>query len=122
MKAPDFGSRFSFPENQNFEFEDSIARVTGKICVQMAEQYDDAIIAEIANAARACGASDCVVLNKKAIMEALMKRNPMQPFEDSCGSMHRFECASCGALLDKYTNLFCERCGQAIDWSDDNGE
>ena len=118
-KATDFGSSFSFPENQKFEFEDNIARMTVSICVQMVEQYDNAVIAEIANAARATGASDCVVLNKKAIIEALERRTPKKPLEEWCGWLHRFECSSCGATVDRYNNLFCARCGQAIDWSDE---
>lgn len=120
LKVPDFGSSFSFPENQKFELEDGIARLTGQICVQMAEQYDDAVIAEIVNAARACGVSDCVVLNKKAIIEALFRMTPKKPFEEWCGWLHRFECPSCGATIDRYNNKFCARCGQAIDWEDNN--
>lgn len=116
LKAPAFGSRFSFPENQKFEIEDSIARVTGNICVQMAEQYDDAVVAEIANAARAAGVSDCFVMNKKAIIKALERQTPKKPMEDGwlyCPVCHR------DILMDHFR--FCPDCGQAIDWGNDDG-
>lgn len=128
LKVPEFGSRFSFPENQNFEFENGIAQMTSKICVQMAEQYDEAVIAEIANAARACGVSDCVVLNKKAIMDALMKQVPQQPdlegdgYSDGELVYDTGYCPRCHQdyEIEYHTPKYCENCGQAIDWGTDN--
>ena len=78
-KPPGWGSRFQFPENQQINFDGLQMSVTDKIIAQMVDNYDDVIAAEIARAARAAGASDVTVLNKAAIVDALMKRTPKKP-------------------------------------------
>lgn len=114
-KIPDFGCKFDFPENEKWLFEDNVTKVTRNFCVQMAEQYDDVVVAEIAKAARTAGVSDCVVLNKNAIIEALERRTPRKPEED--GWLY---CPVCGKDVLQDHVKFCPDCGQAIDWEDYN--
>jgi rubrerythrin len=112
-KPPEWGSRFQFPENQKFDFDDLQMRVTNKIITQMIDDYETAVASEIASAARAAGVSDVTVLNKKAIMEALERRTPKKPKED--GWLY---CPVCGKDVLQDHVRFCPDCGQAIDWRD----
>ena len=124
-KPPEWGSRFQFPENQKIDFDYLQMRVTDKIVVQMLDNYETAVAAEIASAARAAGASDVTVLNKEAIMAALSKQIPKKPIRDSLADR---ACPACyayipfDALNDDIADApkFCKECGQALDWGTDN--
>ena len=53
-------------------------------------------------------------------IEALEKQIPEKPRETRCALM----CSSCGHKITekgckKLNRLYCKKCGQAIDWSDD---
>ena len=53
-------------------------------------------------------------------IEALEKQIPKKPRETRCTLM----CSSCGHMITekgckKLNRLYCKKCGQAIDWSDD---
>ena len=53
-------------------------------------------------------------------IEALEKQIPKKPRETRCTLM----CSSCGHKITekgckKLNRLYCKKCGQAIDWSDD---
>ena len=53
-------------------------------------------------------------------IEALEKQIPKKPRETRCALM----CSSCGHKITekgckKLNRLYCKKCGQAIDWSDD---
>ena len=108
-----FGTTFSFPENVKFDFDNPIGKVTQKMAAQFVEEYDDYIVSQIANTARESGISNLAVLNKKAIIEALVRATPKKPKEDGW-----FFCPVCGRdiLMDHFR--FCPDCGQAIDWED----
>lgn len=117
-KPPEWGSRFQFPENQKIDFDDLQMRVTDKIVVQMLDNYETAVAAEIASAARAAGASDVTVLNKEAIMAALNKQIPKKPTDTAKNELYG-RCAVCRQLVH-VGNRYCDQCGQAIDWGNDN--
>lgn len=114
-RPPEWGARFQFPENIQVEYNGFMGSLTSKIAVKMAERYDDAVVEQIAMEARAEGVSDCTVLNKVAILEALKRRTPMKPRDD--GWLY---CPVCGkdVLLDHVR--FCPGCGQALDWGKDD--
>lgn len=113
-KPHGWGSRFQFPENQQINYDGLHISVTDKIVVEMAEKYDNIIAAEIAKAARAAGASDVTVLNKKAIVEALMKQRPEKVKNGTCPRCHRIFLFRVGEVAK---GGYCDNCGQAIDWS-----
>lgn len=114
-KPPEFGARFQFPENMNFEYDGKTHTLVNEIVVNMAEKYDNFIVEQIAMTARAEGISDLTVLNKVAILEALERRTPRKPRND--GWLY---CPVCGKdVLQDYVK-FCPDCGQAIDWSEEN--
>lgn len=119
IKPTEWGSRFQFPENQKINFDGLQMSVIDKIVVQMAEKYDNAVAAEIANAARAAGASDVTVLNKVAIMEALDKQSPKKPVGLAKNELYG-KCAVCGQVIH-VGNRYCDQCGQKIDWGADHG-
>lgn len=78
-KPTEWGSRFHFPENVESNSDDLMMSVTEKLCVQMVDNYETAVAEEIASAARSAGVTDCTVLNKKAILDALNKQIPTKP-------------------------------------------
>lgn len=121
-KPPEWGSRFHFPENVENNCDDLLMSVTEKLYVQMVDNYETAVAEEIASAARAAGVTDCTVLNKKAILEALNKQIPKKPIHDRLADR---ACPACyeyipfDALNDRLCDEpnFCKHCGQALDWS-----
>ena len=125
-KPPEWGSRFSFPENLENNSDDLQMRVTEKIYVQMVDNYETAVVEEIASAARAAGVTDCTVLNKKAILEAINKQIPTKPdlegdgYSDGELVIDTGICPRCRQdyEIECHTPKFCENCGQALDWSD----
>lgn len=132
-KPPEWGSRFHFPENVGIDSDDlQMMRLTEKIVVQMVDNYETAVVEEIASAAKAAGVTDCTVLNKKAILEALNKQTPKKPtYVDTRFRNHGRHIGD-GVSLDKcYKCPTCQRhifhiwdsekhcvyCGQFLDWS-----
>ena len=132
-KPPEWGSRFQFPENQKIDFDDLQMRVTDKLVVQMLDNYETAVAAEIASAARAAGVSDITVLNKQAILDALNKQIPKKPtFVDTRFRNHGrnigdgvsldkcYKCPNCWSHIFHVwdSEKYCPYCGQALDWGD----
>lgn len=115
-KPPEWGSRFQFPENQKIDFDGMQMRVTDRIIAQMVDNYDNAVAAEIASAARAAGVSDVIVLNKKAILDALQKQIPKKPVHLAKSELYG-NCAVCGTVVH-VGERYCDQCGQALDWGD----
>ena len=113
-KPREWGSRFQFPENQQIDFNGLHMSVTEKIVTKMVDNYETAVAAEIAQVARIAGASDVTVLNKTAIIDALMKRTPKKYVLRNSGITI---CPACGSdgIFDRRSR-FCPDCGQAIDW------
>lgn len=117
-KPPEWGKRFTFPENIQVEYNGYRGRVTSEIAVKMAERYEDAVVAQIAMEAKLAGAADCTVLNKVAILDALNKQIPKKPTDISKSELYG-RCALCGQLVH-VGNCYCDQCGQKIDWGADN--
>lgn len=136
-KPIEWGSRFSFPENMETNFDGPLTSLTEKIAVQMADNYDTAVAEEIAAAARAAGVTDCTVLNKEAILDALNKQIPKKPtFVDTRFRNHGrhvgdgvsldkcYKCPNCWSYFFHVwdSEKYCVHCGQALDWGEDNAE
>ena len=113
-KPSEWGSRFRFFENQTIDFDGLQMSVTDKLVVQMLDNYENAVAAEIASAARAAGASDVTVLNKEAILEALNKQIPKKPVRLAKSELDG-NCAVCGKVVH-VGERYCDQCGQALDW------
>lgn len=115
---PKFGTGFHFPENSHLEYGDSDYefKMLHNAYVEITEQYNDAVVNEIAQAARLTGATSCLVLNKTAIMEALRKQQPEKVRNGTCPHCHRI-------FLFRYGEVakgpYCDNCGQALDWEVD---
>lgn len=116
----EFGSRFSFPENLVTEADNLREKITEKIVVQMVDNYETAVAEEIAAAARSAGITDCTVLNKQAILNALKKQIPTKPNNTATRSPL---CPSCNRFIDRHEHKHgnidiphCKWCGQALDW------
>ena len=64
-----------------------------------------------------CESKECV---EAVVIKALEKQIPKKPRETRCALM----CARCGHKITekgckKLDRSYCKKCGQAIDWSDD---
>lgn len=110
-KPVKWGVRFSFPENAEFVQEDLVCKATEKMYAHFIDEYDTYIVSQIANTARANGISDLTILNKAAILGALEKQIPKKPRD--------IWCVSCGNVVHNRMR-YCDQCGQAIDWRNDN--
>lgn len=117
-KPPEWGKRFTFPENVKIEYNGYKGSVTSEIAVKMAERYEDAVVAQIAMEAKLAGVADCTILNKDAILYALNKQTPKKPKDIAKNELYG-RCAVCGQVVH-VGNRYCDQCGQAIDWGDDN--
>lgn len=134
-KPPEWGSQFHFPENVENNSEDMIMRVTEKLVVQMVDNYEIAVAEEIASAARAAGVTDCTVLNKKAILEAINKQIPQKPtyvdtrfrnhgrtIADGCSISKCYKCPNPNCMSHIFhvwdSEKYCVHCGQALDWEE----
>jgi hypothetical protein len=119
-KPPEWGKRFTFPENIQVEYNGFQGSVTSEIMVKMAERYDDAVAKQIAMEAKLAGVADCTVLNKAAILAALKKQTPKKPTDISKSELYG-RCAVCGQIVH-VGNRYCDQCGQALDWGDEDGK
>lgn len=113
-KPPEWGRRFTFPENIQIEYNGLTGSVTTEIAVKMAERYEDAVVKQIAMEAKLAGVADCTVLNKAAILEALQKQIPKEPVELAKSELYG-RCAVCRKVVH-VGERYCDQCGQALDW------
>ena len=124
-KPPEWGKRFTLPENILVEYNGYTGSVTSEIAVKMAERYEDAVVAQIAMEAKLAGVADCTVLNKVAILDALNKQIPKKPYYRKEKDAKGYACPACdmGVTVDhgRIRDTFCSHCGQALDWGKDNG-
>ena len=119
-KPTEWGASFQFPENSTVSVDGLKLTVTEKLACEFVEKYDDFIAEEIAREARAAGISDCTVLNKKAILEAIEKHIPKKPVDlKQCGLYGR--CAVCGKVVH-VGERYCDQCGQKLDWGEEDGK
>lgn len=130
-KPLEWGSRFQFPENAEVSMDGLVMNITEKMACEMAEKYDDFIAESIAKTARAAGISDCTVLNKAAILEAIEKQIPQRPdlegdgYDDGGNLIYDTGyCPRCRCSyeVDYHKPKYCENCGQALDWTQDEPE
>ena len=115
-KPNDWGTRYRFPENMKLETDGFGARLIENISVQMADRYEALVVDTIAREARAAGASDVTVLNKRAILDVFAKRTPR-------GATRYLGSRCCPGCFEELTGrgLFCSTCGQAIDPKEEGG-
>lgn len=115
-KPNDWGTRYRFPENTKLETDGFGARLIENISVQMTDRYEALVVDTIAREARAAGASDVTVLNKRAILDVFSKRTPR-------GATRYLGSRCCPGCFEELTGrgLFCSTCGQAIDPKQEGG-
>ena len=123
-KPTEFGTRFQFPENMNFEYDRQVHTIVNEIAVKMAEEYNNFIVEQIAMEARASGVSDLTVLNKPAIINALKKQVPQQvvlnEYECLCPAC-RYDMMGLWDYPDVQDPNYCPICGQKLKWRTNDG-
>ena len=95
--------------NMSFEIETHIKR--------QQEEIDNAVLGEIKEIAKENGLERHILLNEKNIVSALGKQIPRKPVPTQQPCKSRFACSICDKRLYS-KQKFCDRCGQALDWSD----
>ncbi len=62
----------------------------------------------------------CPMCNAMEVaIQALEKQTPKKPKEDF-NSVLRYKCPNCNSFVMSDFPLICIKCGQALDWSDEN--
>jgi hypothetical protein len=115
----DFGRRYQFPDNMHVEYDGFSGSIVNEIVVNMAEKYDSFIADKIAMEARAEGISDLTVLNKPAIINALMKAVPHQVIleADQClCPACKYDMMGLWDYPDVQDPAYCPICGQRLKW------
>jgi hypothetical protein len=97
-----------------------------KIMVERNREINNAILGTIVNIANENGIA--ITLNEQAIIDALKKQIPKKPVNktkhDNSTAKHYENCniVVCplcnGRLKLKSKGKYCDKCGQALDWSD----
>ncbi len=109
---------------ENDDFDNTVAQITSKAMIKVAEQIDDAIFNEIVAIAHSEGIDDVYLLDKKNIISALEKQIPKKPNNKELvngGFAWQWVCPNCCSVKITTEKPFCDDCGQALDWGDSNG-
>ena len=88
-----------------------------EVCIKWQKDLDNAILGEIKRKAIEHGIKTEYLLNEKAIINALEKQIPKKPNYKSDYLMHF--CPICDFPLPLCFK-FCNHCGQALDWSEND--
>lgn len=94
-----------------------VFKMVHEITVKINKETDELVLGEIQSIAKENGVADEIVLNEKAITQALLKSQKRKVFYDS--QMHVY-CPNCkGCTIEElafYRPSYCPSCGQALDW------
>ena len=109
---------------------DYMASVIEKIIVERNKKVDSAILGEIQQIAVENGIETKIILNEKAVADALRKQIPKLPAvtrpygENDC--VEDYKCPTCNSRLISRIQgewcagrfaKYCSECGQALDWA-----
>lgn len=104
------------------EWQKTQEMIINKIAVERAKTIDNAIFGEIQEIAVENGIETKIVLNEKAVLNALEKQIPKKP--EQTHQLNFFWCSECDRAIKKRIEnsikviSHCPYCGQALDWSD----
>ena len=96
-------------------------KIIEEIIIERNKRIGKLIYGEIQKIATEHGIDTKIVLNEKAIVSALEKQIPKKPI----GRHTSYKCPVCDRRVrsgkgssSRGVDHFCQRCGQALDWSD----
>lgn len=104
-----------------------VQSITEKIIVERNKKTDSAILGEIKKIAVENGIETKIVLNEKAVADALRKQIPTKPhyegdgYDDDGNLIYdTWICPNCEDRyeVDYEIHQYCPMCGQRIDWSE----
>jgi hypothetical protein len=106
----------------NFRTDDGneVSRFIHQVSIKHQKEVDNAIMLEIKSMATENGIKDEYILNEKAILSALEKQMPKKPVIPFDSIDRNYECPTCPHRVDK-TQQYCDKCGQKLDWGEENG-
>ena len=102
--------------------ENYMSTVVEKIIIERNKTVDNAILGEIRKIAVENGIETKIILNEKAIVNAIQKQTPLKAKISLKGTTDwntRCRCPSCNKDLF-YGQKYCSECGQKIDWGIEN--
>lgn len=91
-----------------------IYKMVSEFVVMRQKEMEGAILGEIREIAKENGIRTELILNEKAIAQALLKSQKRKVAYNK-----HFECYTCPICLVPviaYTDNYCPKCGQALDW------
>ena len=92
---------------------DDVYKMVNEFIVNRQKEIEGAILGEIREIAKENGIRTELILNEKAITQALLKS---QKRKVVCDRDHYPHCPSCERLITVYKVNYCLNCGQALDW------
>lgn len=99
------------------EMGDLVSSTVNQIMMKQVERIDNELCKQIHDIAVSSGIDEVYVLDKRTILSALEKQIPRKPVPTPQPCKSRFACSICDKRLYS-KQKFCDRCGQALDWSD----
>lgn len=131
-KFPSFGEHIQIQQPPlQVDGDSGTMKLVQKIVVDMKENIENEITEAIIEAAKGQGITDLIVLDKKAIIDALQKRTPKKPeyygdgYSEGKLVYDYAKCPVCGRNdfeydINNWGCNYCPDCGQALDWSDND--
>lgn len=129
VNKPEFITAVRIPKNMNLHFEDNTVKMTVKtMSRRIAEDVNSTILKGIYETAKDHGITDLFLINEKTVIDAFNKQIPQTvKYLNRHGEGHDirnkdyYHCPACGRRLrNKQHDPYCPKCGQALDWSDEN--
>lgn len=113
MKNDDlWGHNFNIqPPSLETDPMSGVSRLAYTASVTMVEEFDNACVKAVVDAAREKGITNLLVLNKRAIVEALDRQTSKKPVEN----FPICSCPRCSRVVYPQMKYCCD-CGQKFDW------
>lgn len=128
VNTPYFGTHIDLGNTLKYDDLTGFDTYVKRISVQIADTTDKLIMDAITRIAIEEGITDLYVLDKQNIVAALKKQIPEKvKYLDRHGAGYDYwnkdyyNCTACGRRLrNKQHDPYCPRCGQALDWGDED--
>ncbi len=91
-----------------------IYKMVSEFVVMRQKEMEGAILGEIRDIAKENGIRTELILNEKAITQALLKSQKRKVAYDR--DLKCCYCPSCITAMVAYSDNYCPKCGQSLDW------
>ena len=122
MKTPEFMKHIELSQPRIKEIDGSFEfQATYNTAIQIADNFNNAIVEKIKEIAQEMGVNSLVLLNKHEIAFALAKEMPEKPKVHGIREGREintvsYTCPMCNEHIGR--DRYCKHCGLALDWGD----